>query len=287
MPDQRNVQRILEYVRHYRDRYDLEVLRQQMVAAGYDPADIASAFAQLVPTTRSVVVPPPGRPTTPDFAVATPVQPATSDQATTTADTEGVTPPSAAVPEAVVSPTAALATETPVPDHEAELGRMVAYLQQYKAQYDLGVLRQHLLNAAQDPALVAEALRRVKAGEAATSVIPQGAAVLPTSETRPAAWPFGCLITLVNLVLLPSIFFALMVVLARFGRFLGSPNYGPMAVSVPILILLGEFVGGFLFLRQNNRVGRAFIYGVVYTVGVGLLLGGGLFLAVTTLFRGD
>lgn len=54
MPDETNIQRIVDYMRQYLADYEPEQLRQQLLAAGYLPDDIDLAFARLAPSDAGV-----------------------------------------------------------------------------------------------------------------------------------------------------------------------------------------------------------------------------------------
>jgi hypothetical protein len=138
----------------------------------------------------------------------------------------------------------------PPSDDDAHLQPLVDYLEQHRQQINLEALRKELLTAGHPPELVDEAVRRVQGN--------------PIRKAR--AWPFGLLIVLANLVVIGLIEAGLNALIPV----LPSPFnviFGWIAIGSGPVLLLGEIiVGARLSNGPRERLGRALIWGAVFSV---------------------
>lgn len=130
---------------------------------------------------------------------------------------------------------------------DPRLRPLVAYLEEHRQRVNVEALRKELLRAGHPPELVAEAVRRV-AGDA---------------PPRPRAWPFGVLIGLANLLLLPFLF---LVLVDLTTSIFPATNDNLLWVPVPLLAVAavpGAQLAAGLRLRggARDRLGRALIWG--------------------------
>ncbi len=140
---------------------------------------------------------------------------------------------------------------SPAPD-DAALQQLVDYLEQHRGQVELEALRRQLLDAGHPPELVAAAVARIG-----------GAPV-----RKPVAWPFGLLIMLANLIVLPMLFGVLASVVTSLFP---ASNDNLLWLIAPVLAvglaLGGELVGGRrLTGGPRDRLGRALVWGAAFTM---------------------
>lgn len=171
MPDERNIEQILAYLREQSGRYDLELLRGQLLATGYDPADVAAAIERL----RATPIEPAQAPPSATPPVAQPTVPALAQPAQA--------PPASQSAPPSVAPAAGASDDT-------ALAELVAYLEQHGRKINLYSLRKQLIEAGHPPALVDEAVRRAEPS---------------TKSTWARAWLIGLPLALVNLFVIPGL----------------------------------------------------------------------------------
>lgn len=155
MPDEQNIERIAAYIEQHRAQYDLDALRQQLLAAGYSADDIDAAVARNAQPQ-------------PEALPASQVPPV----AELAAQAVEPDPPAPAVPA------------VPVQGDDQRVKRMVEYLRQNATTYNLNALRRQLIAQGERPELVDAALARVWAEMPA-----------PEGRLRPALpWAGGTLV---------------------------------------------------------------------------------------------
>jgi hypothetical protein len=130
--DETTIQTALSYLRQNRDQYELEALRQQLLAAGYPSAAVDAAVARLQADEGATPTPEPlpvAAPATPDVLAG----------------------------EITAQPEVSTLAEA---ERERLRQQMLGYLREHGGRYELEALRQQLLAAGQDPGLVEEAIAR-------------------------------------------------------------------------------------------------------------------------------
>ena len=141
---------------------------------------------------------------------------------------------------------------------DAALQPLLEYLEAHRAQVNLAALRAELLAAGHAPELVDEAVRRVEA----------------STPRKALAWPFGLLVMLANFVVigvLQSLLFALASLLPSFA-FIAI--LGWVIVGLWPLYFVGEIVvGARLTNGPRDRLGRALIWGGIFSLILPILLG--------------
>jgi protein-S-isoprenylcysteine O-methyltransferase Ste14 len=135
---------------------------------------------------------------------------------------------------------------------DAALQQLVDYLEQHRHHVSLEALRRQLLDAGHPPELVAAAVARVGG----------------TPVQKPVAWPFGLLIMLANLVLLPILFGGLASLVT--SLFPASNTNGLWLIAP--LLAMGLALGGELIIGRRltdgprDRLGRALVWGAAFTL---------------------
>ncbi|NJM08178.1 hypothetical protein HC891_21360 [Candidatus Gracilibacteria bacterium] len=255
MPDERNVERILEYLRSNADQYDLVVLRETLLAAGYSPIDLDEALTRFQGAVESVTHSVPRAEPSAQRAEPRTASPEPQAQNREQERRTEAHDPNAEVAEAVAGAPPAASSSGSVVDIEHEIQRCLAYFQRYQREFALPALRMQLLKAGQPQYVVEEALRRLQGPPAYRSSV---------DEAPPAAWPLGFLVLVGNsfLIGLSSIPWII-----TQGDAIWSIFFGP-------LLLLLEVVLG-LAWRKGPRAlfGRTLLYGALYSVLI-VVLGG-------------
>jgi hypothetical protein len=272
MSDERNVERILAYVRSNAKQYDLTVLRETLLAAGYSPIDLDEAFARFQGAPAEIAATETESQETTVETVALAAE--TRDRRPETAgssdetrnggrpgDSDGVQEVKLHTPDPVSQPggqemipahsalQGASDVSGPV-DVESEIQRCLTYLQRYQREHALPSLRQQLLHAGQPNYVVDEALRRL-----------QGSSVVRASvdEAPPPAWPLGFLVLVGNIFLIGLSSIPLL--------FTGSD--GLWATFFAPILLLVEVALGFAWRKGPRALfGRTLLYGALYTLSI-------------------
>jgi hypothetical protein len=232
MADEQNIQRIMAYLRQHRDQFEMEALRQQLLASGQDPADIAEAIARVQSETIAL---PGGIAGAPE-------------------------PPVVAPPQQPVAPGLS---------QEQDIARVLYYLRRYKDQYELDALRQQLISAGQSGMVIDEAIRRLG---------------LEAPPRAAAAWPWGCLVGLVNFFVWGFLGASVPALLMAAG--VRSSTATSVAGALALLSLLAELIAGFVLLSGPRRLlGKALLFGVLFSF-VGPLVIGALLFGICLLIIG-
>ncbi|NTW97005.1 MAG: hypothetical protein HGB28_00430 [Oscillochloris sp.] len=130
------------------------------------------------------------------------------------------------------------------PNREEQIRQVRAYIEQYRAQYDLTALRQHLLDAGYAHTVVDEALRQLDSGN-------------PDTDGR-ALRLFGCGMAIANYV-----------VISLIGGMVGSLfNSGYAVLVAPVLVLGTELMAATIMWNRpgRERASRILFWAAIWTV---------------------
>ena len=139
--------------------------------------------------------------------------------------------------------------------HDPNLDPIFAYLREHSGRYSLSALREQLLQTGYDPALVDRAIAIYQQENPPTSPVP--------------VWPKALQVVGINIVL------GLLVIPLMASARGNMVSLVGIAFSV---IFWGELLGGIvLAVRPKSRVwGLALVFGFLLTIGLGILVVGGL-----------
>lgn len=240
MSDEPNIQRMLEYLRTYAGQYDLNILREQLLASGQQPDEVAEAIARFrneTPVTEAVIVAPP------------------APQPLEVVDIGDN-------PAEDVQPAAPLKPALPLSDEQI-IEQMVDYLQTNSPTYSHDALRAQLLAADQPVHLIDAAFERLQSSSAPATPV-------SNPPDRRIGWPFGCLAALAHIILIPS----LIVISAMFLNAVGVSAGPVLLVGLALLLLIPliALVGGLIVLRSRPLVGRTLLYAAGFSLVLSVLL---------------
>jgi len=134
-----------------------------------------------------------------------------------------------------------------------QIDPIFAYLREHSGRYSYSALRDQLVENGYDPAEVDRALAIYQQENP------------PAFAAREWVWPRAILVFFANLLLVPAT---------------STLIRGFTGLSLPILILCAEIVGGIALLSspQGRVWGRALLFGLLITIAIPLLLVGVCFL---------
>lgn len=158
------------------------------------------------------------------------------------------------------------------PGDDPRLQPLVGYLEQHQGQFDRAALRQQLIDAGHPPELVDTAVARVGGAP----------------QRKPLAWPYGLLVMLANLIVIPPLFGG---AAGLIGALFPASTNDLLWLIAPLLIggapLVAELAVG-LRLRggPRDRLGRTLIWGVAFTMITVALLALLVGICIAVLFGG-
>jgi hypothetical protein len=140
---------------------------------------------------------------------------------------------------------------------DPSLDPIFAYLREHSGRFSYSALRDQLLENGYTPADVDRALAIYQQENP------------PTFTAREWVWPRAILVFFANLLLVPAT---------------STLIRGLTGLSLPILILCAEIVGGIALLSspQGRVWGRALLFGLMLTIAIPLLLVGICFLILSS-----